>query len=107
MARSQTSGANMFGDNMGGVVISPNIKKESVRISPSGDIIDPNTKQILQKNEPEIVEQPAMVEPEPVKTALTIQERIDATKKLLADLEEEKRLEIQKMKEALARLENE
>jgi len=97
----------MFGDNMGGVVISPNIKKESVRISPSGDIIDPNTKQILQKNEPEIVEQPAMVEPEPVKTALTIQERIDATKKLLADLEEEKRLEIQKMKEALARLENE
>lgn len=40
------------------VLISPNIKKESVRIDPSGNIINPRTKQITQKVEPEYVASP-------------------------------------------------
>ncbi len=42
---------------MGNVVISPNIKKESVRIDPQGNIIDPRTKQVkdLGINEIEVV----------------------------------------------------
>ena len=41
---------------MGNVIISPNIKKESVRIDPSGNIINPKTKQIIKPVEPEYVE---------------------------------------------------
>lgn len=37
------------------VVISPNIKKESVRIDTSGNIINPRTKEVLQSNAPEYV----------------------------------------------------
>jgi hypothetical protein len=36
---------------MGNVIISSNIKKESVRINPDGDIINAKTKQVIQKND--------------------------------------------------------
>lgn len=32
---------------MGGVIISPNIKKTSTRINVNGDIVDPKTKQVI------------------------------------------------------------
>ena len=35
------------------VIISQNIKKESVRINPAGDIINAKTKQVIQPVEPE------------------------------------------------------
>jgi len=38
---------------MGNVILSPNIKKTSVRIDTSGNIIDKDTKQILEANIPE------------------------------------------------------
>jgi len=40
---------------MGGVQISGNIKKESVRIDPSGNIINAKTKEIISPVEPEFV----------------------------------------------------
>lgn len=40
---------------MGNVVISPNIKKESVRIDPAGNIINPRTKQIVEPVQQEYV----------------------------------------------------
>lgn len=40
---------------MGGVIVSPNIKRESVRINPAGDIIDARTKQIIKPVELEYV----------------------------------------------------
>lgn len=39
----------------GKVVLSPNIKKESVRIDPAGNVINKDTKQIIQPVEPEYV----------------------------------------------------
>lgn len=47
---------------MGNVIISPNIKKESVRIDPSGNIINPQTKQIIQPVQEEYVP-PVVVQP--------------------------------------------
>lgn len=35
----------------GGVVISPNVKKTSDRLNKNGDIIDPKTKQVIEKKE--------------------------------------------------------
>lgn len=45
---------------MGNTYISPNINKTSERIDTSGNIINPQTKEIIQKIEPEFVspEQP-------------------------------------------------
>lgn len=55
---------------MGNVVISPNIKKESVRIDPSGNIINAKTKEIIKPVEPEYVPPTQNVEstaqPQPV-----------------------------------------
>jgi len=51
------------------VVISPNIKKESVRIDPSGNIINPKTRQIIQPVEPE--EMQSEVIPTPIMPAKT------------------------------------
>lgn len=43
----------MFGDNfMGGVTISPNMKRTKDRIDTAGNIINPETKEIIQKNDP-------------------------------------------------------
>lgn len=52
---------------MGGVQLSPNIKKTSQRIDPNGNIIDPKTKQVLIPVEQDYVP-PVQVEkkPEPV-----------------------------------------
>ncbi|MCK9370990.1 hypothetical protein M0R04_13855 [Candidatus Dojkabacteria bacterium] len=51
---------------MGNVVISPNIKKESVRIDPAGNVINPRTKQIIQPVAPEYVAPPTVPEPTPL-----------------------------------------
>lgn len=40
---------------MGNVQISPNLKKTSVRIDPMGNIINPETKEIIKPIEPEFV----------------------------------------------------
>jgi hypothetical protein len=41
---------------MGGVIISPNVKKVSERIDPAGNIINPRTKQVIESVQPEYVE---------------------------------------------------
>lgn len=46
---------------MGNVTISPNIKKESVRINTSGDVINPRTKEVVVENKPEYVPTPEEV----------------------------------------------
>lgn len=48
---------------MGKVVISPNIKKESVRIDPTGNIINAKTKQIIKPIEPEYMPPVQVVQP--------------------------------------------
>lgn len=40
---------NLITKHMGGVIISPNIKKTSARVNLAGDIIDPKTKQPLER----------------------------------------------------------
>ncbi len=99
-------------------IISPNIKKVSERIDPQGNVIDPRTKQIIQKNEQDYVpspEQLAQVSPEATKpsvsvvtqqdTPKSIQEEINATKAKLAELEEKKKAKIEDMKRELEELE--
>lgn len=92
------------------VVISPNIKRTSVRIDPAGNVIDPRTKQIIQPVEPEyvspvkdatVVQTPQYVPSEP----LSIQQQIDEAKANLARLEELKKEQIALMKKQLAELE--
>jgi hypothetical protein len=108
----------MFGDNMGNILISPNIKKESVRIDPNGNLIDSRTKQIIQKNEPDYIPTkeeieaqinavPAPEEPKPpvLGSTLPIAVQIEQAKAHLAALELLKQDEIKRMKEELARLE--
>ncbi len=54
--------ANNF---MGGVIVSPNIKRVSERIDPAGNVINPRTKQIIQPVQSEYV--PSAVQaPEPI-----------------------------------------
>jgi hypothetical protein len=48
------------------VVISPNIKKTSVRIDPSGNIINPRTKEITQPVEAEYVPPTQPIQPTPI-----------------------------------------
>lgn len=98
--------------------ISPNIKKESVRIDPSGNIINPQNKQILQKNEPEFIPPPELVQeasqkaPEASQSVVPAQDKeipiIDLIAETEAKLEELKLLKqkkIQEMKAELERLE--
>jgi len=40
---------------MGGVFIAPNIKRESVRIDPQGNIINAKTREIIKPVEPEYI----------------------------------------------------
>lgn len=88
---------------MGGVIISPNVKKESVRINPQGDIINAKTKQVTQPVEPEFVPPvQAEVPPQPVYTApqapttnaISVIDQIRQAKENLAQLEELKKLKI-------------
>lgn len=95
---------------MGKVIISSNIKKESVRIDPQGNIINPRTREILRRNEPEYVppkEEKNEVELTPKHQiySMSIQDEIEETKKRLVALEERKKLQIEEMKKQLAELE--
>lgn len=112
---------------MGGVVISPNMKRTKEMIDPQGNIIDPETKGIIELNDPGYVptkeEIEAQINAVPIKENPTksqdtihetfpymeksITEQIDQAKKLLADLEVKKKEEIQRMKDELAKLEAE
>jgi hypothetical protein len=101
---------------MGNVIISPNIKRESVRINPSGDIIDPRTKQILQQNKPDYTPtmeeiRQTMTPPEAIiapttnanqqSGALSILDQIAEAEKNLANLKELKKLKIAEKKAEL------
>jgi TolA-binding protein len=99
------------------VVISPNIKKTSVRIDPDGNIINKDTKEVIEGNNdlvPEQVVSPVMATPQPQPFvqptssmgAKSIQEQIDETKKQLEQLEELKQLKIQTMKAEIELLES-
>ena len=48
---------------MGNIVISPNIKKESVRIDINGNEIDPRTKRVIKPVEKPFIPSPEMVKP--------------------------------------------
>ena len=119
----------MFGDNMGGVIISPNMKHVRERIDPEGNVINPETKELIEKNAvgyvptKEEVEAKINLPTEPIKPNLppesifsrlappmvgimpTIQEQIEQAKKHLADLELQKKEEIKRKKAELAALE--
>lgn len=100
------------------VLISPNLKKQSDRIDPMGNIIDKRTKQILEpvtiddvtpqdiKNAMQNVGQDMPQTESFVTNPLSIQEEIDETKKRLALLEEKKKAQIEEMKKQLAILES-
>jgi hypothetical protein len=90
--------------------ISANLKRTSERIDPSGNVIDPRTKQIVQPIAEEYVAPPeAPQAPTPTVNTqsgtLSIQEQIDEAKAKLAQLEELKKLKIQQMKAELELLE--
>lgn len=97
---------------MGNVIISPNIKKQSDRIDPQGNIIDKRTKQIIEPVTPEYVPPAQPVEymspqatKSPTTSSLSIQEQIDEAKNNLLKLEELKKLKIAQMKAELELLE--
>lgn len=99
---------------MGGVFISPNIKKEKVRIDTAGNIIDPDTKQVIQEVIPEFVaptEPTPEPTPQPTPTVIeqprnkSIKELIAETEATLVQLKELRKQEIERMKAELAELE--
>jgi len=98
---------------MNGVILSPNIKKESVRIDSQGNVIDPKTKQIIKPNVPDYIPTKEEIEglakkqtvPQETKTNLSITEQIAEAEKRLADLKLQKQQEIARMKEELKKLE--
>lgn len=97
---------------MGGVVVSPNIKRESVRIDPAGNVINPRTKAIVTPVEVEVEVSPVKVEPvvetapAPMNSPLAIQQQIEDAKANLAQLEELKKLKIAEMKAQLELLQS-
>lgn len=102
---------------MGGVIISPNIKKTSDRIDINGNIINPRTKEILVPKEVEIQPVPPLpkTSPEAVTaptaglpakdSGLDVLSQIEATKQRLQELEELKKLKIAEKKAELELLE--
>lgn len=93
---------------MGNVYIDPNLRKESNRIDPDGNIINPRTKQIIQPiiqdyQEPEnvVINQAPQKQEAPISNSLTIQEQIDQAKENLAKLQELKKLKIAQMEAEL------
>lgn len=93
---------------MGNVFLSPNIKKERVRIDPSGNIINPDTKQVIAPNVPDYVptpEEQAFVAPVVTKSNLSIQEEIEQAEKRVEELKEKKQQQIAEMKRQLELLE--
>jgi hypothetical protein len=101
------------------VIISPNIKKEKDRIDINGNIIDPITKRVIVRNQPdfvppivpakdsvehnteiapEVVEEPTKIDL-PKDDVLSIKEQIKQTKanlKMLESLEKLKKAELKK-----------
>ena len=57
-----------FGNNFMSVYIDPNLKKEKAFINVEGDIINKDTKQVLEKNEVETVLPPEAVKSPEVKS---------------------------------------
>lgn len=95
---------------MGNVYLSPNIKKETVRIDPSGNIIDPNTKKVIAPNVPDYVPTPqeqAFVAPIVTQSTspLSIQEEIEQAEKRVEELKEKKKQMVEEMKRQLELLE--
>lgn len=93
---------------MGNVYIDPNLRKESNRIDPDGNIINPRTKQVIQPViqeyvEPEnvVINQAPQKQEAPISSSLTIQEQIDQAKENLAKLQELKKLKIAQMEAEL------
>lgn len=60
---------------MGNTIISSNIKRESVRIDPAGNVINPRTKQIIKPAEPEYV--PPITKVEEVKPINNMSDKIN------------------------------
>ena len=88
---------------MGGVVVSPNIKRESVRIDTAGNVINPRTKAIVTPVEVEV--SPVKVEPvaEPIVEDVKPSSKIDD---MISKLVEKKVEEMvaKKVEEALSNL---
>jgi len=94
--------------------ISPNLIRTSERINTNWDVINPITKEVIQKKEPEYIEPvvqpvapetPYIAPQAPVTKALSIQQQIDEAKKKVVELEGLKKLQIEEMKKQLAELE--
>lgn len=95
-------------------IISPNIKKQSDRIDPNGNIIDARTKQVITPVEVEYippVEAPVVAPVAPVSVVppqareMSVLEQIAQAKKNLADLEELKKFKIAEKRAELELLE--
>lgn len=86
---------------MGGVVVSPNIKRESVRIDPAGNVINPRTKAIVTPVEVEV--SPVKVEPAVETPVVSPSSKIDD---MISKLVEKKVEEMvaKKVEEALSNL---
>jgi len=100
------------------VVISPNIRKESVRIDPEGNVINARTKQVIEPVTPEYVAPEVAPVVAPVVTPLvasvivpvvqgeiSVLDQIAQAKKHLAELEELKKFRIAEKKAELELLE--
>lgn len=101
---------------MSQVILSPNVKKESVRIDTYGNIIDPKTGEILKANVPDYVPTKEEIEakinmpkepPAVLPTAKSISEQIAYAERLLAELKLKKKEEITRLKQELEKLEKE
>ena len=94
---------------MGNVFISPNLKKTSERIDPSGNIINPRTKEIIkpviEEYVPPVDNTPLNAPEAPTTSVKSIQEQIDEAEKKVATLKELKKAKIAEMKAELALLE--
>lgn len=95
---------------MNNVILSQNIKRVSERIDPSGNVINPVTKQVVIPNTPEYIPTVEDMTPKTVaqpisSSPLSIQQQIDEAKANLLKLEELKKLKIAEMKAQLELLE--
>lgn len=104
------------------VLISPNIKRQSVRIDPAGNIINARTKQVIEPVTPEYVapvpenipsvafeenpNRPYTAPQAPTANGISVIEQIRQAKENLAQLEELKKLQIAAKKAELELLES-
>jgi len=92
------------------VIIANNIRKESARIDPAGNIIDARTKQIIEPVATEYVEQAPVAPLAPATPVapvaeMSVLEQIEQTKQHLKDLEALKLAKIAEKKAELELLE--